>query len=329
MHCIPFKKTIVGLATFLSLAVMTALVGVTPQAEAAASNSVPTPAAAAATVANATTAAQQAAGRVVSGDPANTPTVSTTATGAVTAASPDGTTLSIGLPSAPKTKASAKVKGASVLGVTADQTIPVVNPTPGGLQVAQDILGASAPTSYSYKLTLPTGYKPVLQKTGVDVGSIALTSAKGKTALSADNTLGFIDPAWAEDANGNSVNTSYSVSGTTVTQTVDTAGVTAWPVVADPHISFGWVIYVHWYHAEVGNIYVQAWIAGLGVATAMACSGLSVGFLVPVCAFLIAAATAFILGLFLTAWNRGGGIVWKFAYVGTPLGYMYVGDNWT
>jgi hypothetical protein len=276
-------------------------------------------------VANATVAAQLAAGVEVSGDAANTPTVVTSPTGDVSAVTPGTGGISIGikLPATPKAN-SATVNGAMVMSST-DSSVAVVNPTVGGLQVAQDITGPSAPTSYQYKLTLPPGYKPVVQSNQM----IALTSAKGSDPLSAANTIGFVDPAWAVDANGANVPTSYSVSGKTITQTVNTSSVTAWPVVADPSISFGWVIYVHWFHKEVGSILLQAFFAGVGAAGAAACTLISVGFLVPVCLFLFGFATAAVVAQFNTAYSRGGGIVWEFTWTGSPYGYEYVGDNWT
>jgi hypothetical protein len=206
-----------------------------------------------------------------------------------------------------------------------DSSVAVVSPTVGGLQVAQDILGPTAPSTFKYKLTLPDNYKPVQQSNKM----IALTSAKGTDPLSATNTIGFVEPAWAVDANGAPVPTSYSVSGKTITQTVNTAGVKAWPVVADPTVSFGWVIYVHWFHKEVGSILLQAFFAGIGAAAAAACTLISVGFLVPVCLFLFGFATAAVVAQFNTAYSRGGGIVWEFLWTGSPYGTMYVGDNWS
>lgn len=46
-------------------------------------------------------------------------------------------------------------------------------------------------------------------------------------------TVGTIEPAWAVDANGAPVPTSYDVTDGVLTQHVDTAGA-AFPVVADP-----------------------------------------------------------------------------------------------
>jgi len=286
-----------------------------------------TPQSAVSTVNNATSAAQQATGVIRSGDPSNTPSVSTAGNGEVTAVSPVAT-IGVKLPSVPSTQSSAM--GASVMTSTSSsQAIAVVNPQQGGLQVSQDILGPTAPQSFVYHLTLPVGYKPVLQTSGVNSGTIALTSATGTEALSASNTIGFVDRAWAEDASGKAVPTNFSVNGLDITQTVNTAGVTAWPVVADPSITFGWVIYVHFYHHEVGNALLHAFIAGAGAAASLVCTAISIGYLVPVCMFLFGAATDYILSIFSTAYNRGGGLVWEFAYTGSPVGYMYVGDNWT
>jgi len=74
---------------------------------------------------------------------------------------------------------------------------------------------------------------------------------------------------------------------------------------------------------------LHAFIAGAGAAASLVCTAISIGYLVPVCMFLFGAATDYILSIFSTAYNRGGGLVWEFAYTGSPVGYMYVGDNWT
>lgn len=46
--------------------------------------------------------------------------------------------------------------------------------------------------------------------------------------------MGVIAPAWAKDANGNSVNTSYIINGNTLTQSVEFDENSAFPIVADP-----------------------------------------------------------------------------------------------
>lgn len=141
--------------------------------------------------------------------------------------------------------------------------------------------------------------------------------------------MGWVHAPWAVAANGIRVPTAYSVSGNILTQTVDTVGVTSWPVVADPTISFGWVIYVHFSHQEVGEVVWTAFFAGAGAALGAACAAISLTLLTAGCVFLAAAATTVMIGIFQTAFNRGGGLVLEFLYNGDPYGYEYVGNNWT
>lgn len=65
-----------------------------------------------------------------------------------------------------------------------------------------------------------------------------------------ENFLGGIDAPWAVDADGRSLPTRYEISGSTLTQIVDTTGA-AFPVVADPTVQFfGPYIQVHLNKAE-------------------------------------------------------------------------------
>ncbi|WP_031155363.1 hypothetical protein [Streptomyces erythrochromogenes] len=50
---------------------------------------------------------------------------------------------------------------------------------------------------------------------------------------------GHIDAPWAKDANGKAVPTSYRLDGNTLVQTIETGPDTAYPVVADPHYTWG------------------------------------------------------------------------------------------
>lgn len=60
-----------------------------------------------------------------------------------------------------------------------------------------------------------------------------------------ENFLGGIDAPWAVDADGQPLPTHYEISGSTLTQVVDTTGAT-FPVVADPTVQFfGPYIQVH------------------------------------------------------------------------------------
>ena len=272
------------------------------------------------------TAVEQTLSANVQGSTSPTPKVSMTNAGMVNGLGSTGQTIGMKLPN--NAKGMQNVNGVMVTTPT-ESSVATVTPEPGGFQVAQTLSGPNAPSSFSYKLSLPNGYQPVAKDNGFGSTIIALTSAKKGATPDATNTIGFINPAWAVDANGASVPTSYAISGKTVTQTVDTSQVTSWPVVADPTVSFGWLIYVHWFHKEVGSTLLQAFLAGVGAAAASACSLITEGLLIPPCLFLFGFLTALVIGQFQTAYNRGGGIVWEFTPLGNPYGFEYVGDNWS
>jgi hypothetical protein len=59
---------------------------------------------------------------------------------------------------------------------------------------------------------------------------------------------------WAVDAAGKHLDTSYTFTGSTITQKVDTTGA-VFPVVADPTWSLGWNIYAHLSRSEVFKAY--------------------------------------------------------------------------
>ncbi|GAA1130711.1 hypothetical protein [Arthrobacter flavus] len=93
-----------------------------------------------------------------------------------------------------------------------------------GVQMLTTIAGADAPVQYSYEVVLEEGQTLALIGDGA-----AVVNADGSSAL-------IVGDAWAVDANGADVPTSYSVEGATLTQTVEhaAAGDFAYPVVADP-----------------------------------------------------------------------------------------------
>lgn len=120
------------------------------------------------------------------------------------------------------------------------------------VQVNTIITNATAPTSYSYRLSLPAGSSPTLDADG----SVSITD-------SADNLIGGISPAWARDANGVSVPTHYILNGTTLTQVVDTSGVHAYPVVADPWLGKALIKKTVWSYAYKSDprlkVYPTTW----------------------------------------------------------------------
>jgi hypothetical protein len=186
----------------------------------------------------------------------------------------------------------------------------------------------SAITGDGEQMTLPPGIETV----------IAITTAVNAAGVNESNTYGFIDAPTAFDALGQPVPTSYTITGThSLQQTVDWVAVlqmaaqngdAVFPVTADPEVTFGWCAYVYFSNSDINSVFFVAWVAGVPAAAAYACSVTwadpSVGL---TCTFLVTAAWAIIQSLFHTAQSRNnGGIVWKIAYWGTPLGYLYVGS---
>jgi len=105
-----------------------------------------------------------------------------------------------------------------------------------------------------------------------------LVILRGKTIVAA------VEAPWATDAAGKSLPTSYTVKGNHIVQDVDTTGA-AFPVVADPHISFGWhyvnVEYLQYTWSETWK--VQLAIGKVALVAALACS--ASGPAVPFCAY--------------------------------------------
>jgi hypothetical protein len=104
-------------------------------------------------------------------------------------------------------------------------SVPVVTSN-GALQINTVIKDASAPSRYSYDLTIPEGGQIV------PVG-------RGYFVVNADNApVTFIAEPWAKDANGSAVPTHYELNGTTLTQVVEQNSTAAYPIIADP--AFVW-----------------------------------------------------------------------------------------
>lgn len=103
------------------------------------------------------------------------------------------------------------------------KSVPLVKDD-GSVQVLTIIDEASAPQSYSYTIEVPEG-------ASLDVdedGAVHITGAGGEF-------IGGVAPAWAVDANGASVPTTYQVEGSTLTQLVNhDAAQFTYPIVADP-----------------------------------------------------------------------------------------------
>ena len=99
-----------------------------------------------------------------------------------------------------------------------------------GLSVLIEIASAASVTKHSFDIDLPEGATLILTEEGtIDV-------------LGGDRyTIAVFEAPWAVDADGNDLPTHFKVDGNTITQMVETDETTAYPVVADPHLTWGWI----------------------------------------------------------------------------------------
>ncbi|WP_440215277.1 hypothetical protein [Curtobacterium sp. SAFR-003] len=122
----------------------------------------------------------------------------------------------------------------------------------GSLQILTIIDDASAPTRYDYDLSVPSGGQMTIREDGV----VIISDRDGGFA-------GTVAPAWAKDATGAPIGTHYEVQGNTLTQVVEHAPGTQYPVVADPWL--GITLFKSFkrdtYH---GDHRYSAWVTGPG-----------------------------------------------------------------
>ncbi len=151
------------------------------------------------------------------------------------------TTIAVTLPTVSTYAAASLTKDGSLvyddLANRADITVQAVS---SGVRIATKLESASAPTRYSFGLTVPTG------------ATVAMSDTSVLIADAAGEFLGGLSPAWAQDANGVDVPTHYELSGNVVTQVVDTSNTAiAYPVVADPYLWRDLISSARWaYHTE-------------------------------------------------------------------------------
>lgn len=106
----------------------------------------------------------------------------------------------------------------------------VVIVSEAGVQMLTTIENENAPTRFTYEVSLGPG-----QRLGAIDNDVVVLNGDGSVELA-------VAPAWAVDANGREIPTSYEIEGNTVTQVVDHTDVnTAYPVVADPVWIAPWV----------------------------------------------------------------------------------------
>ncbi|MFC8191981.1 hypothetical protein ACFUMH_10010 [Cellulomonas sp. NPDC057328] len=162
---------------------------------------------------------------------ASTVTVPTDAAAAVVlAAKADQSPLEVNLPAELSVSDGKAASDGTVVyrGVKASAAVQVLEDGSARLQTITH--GADGPQEFTY--TFGENVTPV---EGVD-GGIELLADYGGAAL----VVGTVDEAWAVDADGDTVQSSYRVEGGALVQVIEPSADTAYPVVADPKVTRTW-----------------------------------------------------------------------------------------
>ncbi|MEV7602848.1 hypothetical protein AB0O91_36315 [Kitasatospora sp. NPDC089797] len=158
-----------------------------------------------------------------------------TSGGAVEAIAADGTKVALGLPRTRDVTGVRAGAGTVVYPDAAPATdIAVQATTDGGARAVATLKNSEAPAEQRYTLDLPAGTEAVANDTG---GYDLVRAVDGGMAVA----VGQIDAPWAKDAKGSPVATSYRLEGSTLVQKVEATKDTAFPVVADPKVTWGYV----------------------------------------------------------------------------------------
>ena len=201
-----------------------------------------------------------------------TVTTPATADGRVSVTAPNGSAVTLSFPGANDTAGTTSAAGTTVYPDVAPGTDLAVQATSdGGVRALVTLNDANAPTTQRFDLGLPAG--ATLAPSGA--GGYDIDQAiSGGGAIA----LGHIDAPWAKDAHGNAVPTGYHLDGTTLVQTVDTTATTAYPVVADPHYTWGYITGTIYYNrAETKWMRNKGNIIAMGSATAAAVGAIAGG----------------------------------------------------
>jgi hypothetical protein len=156
----------------------------------------------------------------------------------------DGSTIT--LKSLAPVQSISPVDGKSVATLSAPSSSIVTEPVSDGLRSLIMINSADAPTRFDFELGLPQG----ITARKVPDGSILLEQDAGEGITA---TVGKVESPWAKDANGAEVATHLELNGGILTQVVDHRGA-AYPVTADPKLTYGWGVYLNLWGWEANGI---------------------------------------------------------------------------
>ncbi|MBK6041193.1 hypothetical protein [Streptomyces sp. MBT55] len=190
--------------------------------------------------------------------------VPASADGEVEAVAANGEAVRIGLAGARPVPGVRSDAGTVAYADVKDSTDLAVQPAAdGGVRTLVTLKDASAPSEYRFPLEL--GKDSALAEDGS--GGYLITRGAGDHKL----VVGTIDAPWATDAAGRPVPTDYRLEGATLVQTVTPSSETAFPVVADPKLTYGAGIYFNatgteWksYAIAAGSVGYFANVVGCG-----------------------------------------------------------------
>ncbi|HEU4676950.1 MAG TPA: hypothetical protein VFS29_13220 [Motilibacteraceae bacterium] len=141
----------------------------------------------------------------------------------------------------------------------------VVQTTKTGVRVMAVVKNHEAAKNLQWNLGIPVGDSATVQPDG----SVQVANVAGEVHFT-------VAKPWAVDANGVPVSTSYTVTRGALIQHLDVTPNTAYPIVADPSVSFGWYVYVHLNGTDQRAL-LQGGIWAAGAVAVAVCSEIGPG----------------------------------------------------
>lgn len=213
---------------------------------------------------------------------------------------PDGTWLTVGLPqnadlSSPSEQLS-RSAGAAVIAEPMQSATSTQGPDAKSSLSARAVVAvpdAKADRSYNFDLNYSDGIVPQLSKDGSVKFVLDPQLGNSRPGVEAEASFGEIKTPWAVDANGQKVPTNFTLKGNTLTQTINPAKDTTYPVILDPEAEWkGFYGRLTYSRAETKNMRDQ----GVVIAGIAALFGPGA----PIVGAALAAASASAVGIIAT-----------------------------
>lgn len=221
----------------------------------------------------------------------------------------DGLSMTLGLPANAVPVDQIESAGGDKALVTTQYTDPAPGVPEASVSARALILIPSldAPSSYDFEVELPAGVEPAPRADGgMDLVQKGAAEPEDPD-VDVSAVVGRIMPAWAVDANGAKLPTSYSFENGTLTQSIKFNADTAFPVVADPEVAWmGYFVRLAYSKKETLSMRDQGVIVG-GLAALGAAVSAAAGPAAPVVVAALYAVSATAVGIIAaTASNAVG-----------------------